>query len=63
MLKKSYLASDCIYVSIAHSEKIVDQYFNYLEPIFKKISEFEKNGDIINHLEVPTKHTTFARLN
>jgi glutamate-1-semialdehyde 2,1-aminomutase len=42
MLKKKILASNAIYCSIAHKEKILINYFDILNDIFYKISKVEK---------------------
>lgn len=63
MLKKGFLASSIVYVSIAHSEKIIDSYFAALEPIFKIISECENGRPINSILEGPICHDGFRRLN
>ena len=39
MLSKGFLASDTIYISIAHKKNIIDEYFDILDPIFKIIEE------------------------
>ena len=33
MLKKGFLASNCVYVSVAHSEEVIDSYFENLSSI------------------------------
>jgi glutamate-1-semialdehyde 2,1-aminomutase len=38
MLKKNFLATQNIYVSIAHTKKKIDNYLKYIDYIFKKIS-------------------------
>ena len=48
MLKAKILASNQIYVSIAHEEKHIKTYKNKLNNIFKSISEFEKKNIPIN---------------
>jgi len=63
MLKKGYLASNCIYVCTAHSEQIINKYFEDLEPIFEKINICEKEQNIDSLLEGPVCHTGFKRLN
>jgi glutamate-1-semialdehyde aminotransferase len=39
MLKNGFLSKNVIYVSIAHSKKILNQYFIKLDKIFLKINE------------------------
>ena len=62
MLKRNFLASNVIYVSLAHTLDIVDDYISALRPIFKIISECEKGAPIASYLEGPTCHSGFKRL-
>ena len=41
MLKKNILASDTVYVSIKHSDTVLEQYYENLEKIFKTISKYQ----------------------
>lgn len=64
MLKKGYLATTSIYVSICHTNQILDNYFNQLSDIFANISKCEKGElDINNLLKSPVCHGGFKRLN
>ena len=63
MLKKNILASNSIYFSIKHSDKILEKYFYYLDRIFKTIGECEEGRDINSLLETPISESTFRRLN
>lgn len=63
MLKKGYLASNCVYVCIEHKQDIVDEYFEKLDPIFATISECENGRDIMKLLDGPVCHSGFKRLN
>jgi len=63
MLKKGYLAANSIYVCTEHTHKIVDDYFNELELVFKLIKEVEDGRDINKLLEGPVCHSGFKRLN
>jgi len=64
MLKKNYLASNQIFLSIYHTKKIIDEYIFFLDPIFKKISFFEKKKiGKENFLKNKICHKTFQRLN
>ena len=63
MLKKNYLATNTIYVCIDHNIKILDEYFEYLEEIFKIIRKCEEGMDIDKLLDGPVCHTGFKRLN
>ena len=57
MLKKGYLASTIVYVSIAHTQKILKKYLSELNRIFKKIAEKK------NILDGEPAYTDFKRLN
>ena len=63
MLKKGFLATNTIYVSTAHTKKIIDIYFKNLNEIFSIISICEKGDDIHRYLETKVSETDFARLN
>ena len=62
MLKKGYLASNIMYVTIYHNEVVVNKYLKKLEPIFKKIESFERNKDVKKKLNGPACETGFGRL-
>jgi glutamate-1-semialdehyde 2,1-aminomutase len=64
MLKKGYLTSNVIYASTKHSNVIVNNYFDHLSEVFKKIGEFERYSDIVdNHLDSKVCQSGFKRLN
>ena len=64
MLKKKYLASNQIFITIHHTKKIIDEYIKKLDPVFKKIKYFEKkNIDSKKFLNDKICHQTFQRLN
>jgi glutamate-1-semialdehyde 2,1-aminomutase len=63
MLKKGYLASNCVYVCTAHTQDVVDSYFENLGPIFKTIRECEDGRDVMALLNGPICHGGFKRLN
>ena len=64
MLKKKYLASNLVYVSIAHDDKTVDDYFSRLDEIFKLVKKCENHElNIDQLLKTEPAHTTFRRLN
>jgi glutamate-1-semialdehyde aminotransferase len=43
MLKRKILASNSIYCSISHTDKVMNKYFDLLNEVFYKISKIEKN--------------------
>ena len=64
MLKKGYLAGNSINVSVAHTDKIINEYENCLDEVFSKISKFEIEGFSVDEiLDGPICHTDFKRLN
>ena len=63
MLKKGYITSSNVYVSIEHSDSILNGYFEELDPIFKIIRDCEDGRDVESLLDGPVCHDGFARLN
>jgi glutamate-1-semialdehyde 2,1-aminomutase len=63
MLKKGYLASNCVYVCTEHSDKVIDTYFNKLSDVFQIIKKCEEGKSIDNLLDGPVCHDGFKRLN
>ena len=64
MLENKFLAANTVYLSLKHSDKIIDEYFKYLTPIFEKIELFEKDIDSVdNYLKNDVCHAGFKRLN
>jgi len=64
MLKKGFLAADCVYSCIEHTSKIVDCYFEAIDPIFSIIKECEEESrNIHSILDGPICHSGFKRLN
>ena len=48
MLKNNILASNVVYGSLAHTDKILRKYFKVLDKIFKDISLLKKELILIN---------------
>ena len=64
MLKKNILASNSVYLSIYHSKKIIDEYLDILNDLFKIISKCESGEENIHDkLEGPIAKKPFERLN
>jgi len=63
MLKKGFLAANSIYVCTEHTENIIEEYFEEIEPIFATIAECENGRNIDELLEGPVCHAGFKRLN
>ena len=64
MLKKKILTTNTIYISTAHTIKLIKKYLKEFEIIIKKISQFKKSEiSSKSILEGPVSVTTFGRLN
>ncbi len=63
MLAKGFLAGNSVYASTAHTEAVVDSYFDALDPIFGVIRECEDGRDVADLLTGPICHDGFKRLN
>lgn len=62
MLKSGYLAATSVYVSTAHTDDVIDEYFGALDPVFGLIAECENGRDLASVLEGPVCHSGFSRL-
>ena len=63
MLKKGFLASTAIYLSYAHTDKIIKKYFKSLDEVFKKISIAVKNNNYKKLYKIKEAKQDFGRLN
>lgn len=63
MLKSGFLAATSVYVSIAHTEEVIGEYFEALDPVFEKIGQCEQGRPPEDFLEGPVCHSGFQRLN
>ena len=63
MLKRGYLAATSVYVSYSHTEKIVEEYLNNINEIFKLLTNSIQSGNVIEKLETRVKEESFKRLN
>ncbi|RHX91165.1 glutamate-1-semialdehyde aminotransferase [Leptospira yasudae] len=63
MLKQGFLAGTSVYACIEHTESVINEYFEKLDPIFKMISECETGRDVFDLLDGPVCHAGFSRLN
>ena len=62
MLKFNILSTDKCYANYRHDKKALSVYKKACEHVFKKISHFEKKGNLIDQLEGPIKEMGFNRL-
>jgi len=63
MLDRNYLASNSFYASLAHSEDVLQGYFDAVDAVFGKISKFDNHDEILSQLRGPVCHKGFRRLN
>ena len=64
MLKNGYLAGSSVYTCIQHTDAVIEDYFEQLEPIFKTLGTYHNNQrDISELLDGPISHGGFKRLN
>jgi len=63
MLKKGYLCSNVIFVSISHKKKLVNKYLDNLEIVFKKIGSNFKDRNFFKKKIYKEASTGFSRIN
>lgn len=63
MLAKGYLAGTSVYVCTEHTPKVVNDFFEALDPIFALVKECEEGRDVMSLLKGPVCHGGFKRLN
>lgn len=62
MLKKGFLASNGFYACIAHTDELIERYFDALDSVFEKIN-YIKFENINEFLDGEVCHSGFRRLN
>ncbi|MFY8350050.1 aminotransferase class III-fold pyridoxal phosphate-dependent enzyme [Pseudoalteromonas sp. SSM20] len=64
MLKRGYLASNVIYLSIAHTTELIDKYLDTVKEVFTMIKNAMEQGiDLKTLIENEVCHSGFQRLN
>lgn len=63
MLNNNFLASNTIYSSISHTDKILENYFEILERVFSIIGDCENGDDINRHIKSPLSKISFRHIN
>ena len=63
MLKQGILASNMVYTCTAHTDNVLDQYFDKFSTISKQIPKLIEASDPIEFLDGPVCHGGFSRLN
>ena len=62
MLKRGFLAGTSLYVCLAHTEDVLEQYGAAADEAFAEIADAIEKGDIAARLQGPVAHTGFRRL-
>ena len=62
MLKKGFLASNVIYLSLAHTKKVIDDYAIAVTDVFDQIQKNPEDNSISELLDGPVCHSGFQRL-
>jgi glutamate-1-semialdehyde 2,1-aminomutase len=63
MLKRGYLAGNCVYACTEHTDEILEGYFENLSAVFGMVQECENGRDVKTLLSGPVCHAGFKRLN
>ena len=63
MLAKGYLATNLMFICTEHSPKVLDGYFEALDPVFALIRQCEDGLGVKTLLRGPVCHGGFKRLN
>tara|TARA_B100000519_G_C14231970_1_gene432840 strand:- start:212 stop:1522 length:1311 start_codon:yes stop_codon:yes gene_type:complete len=62
MLKRGFLASNVIYLSLAHNEEVIDNYALAVKDIINQFQKKINDGSIPTLLDSPVCHSGFQRL-
>jgi len=62
MLKRGYLAAASVYVSLAHTDTIVDEYLGHVDEVFGIISEAIRLNIVSERLQTRVRSDSFNRL-
>ena len=62
MLKRGYLASPSVYVSMAHTVDIVDKYLSVADDVFAVLAKAIDDGNLDDLLETKPRSDAFVRL-
>jgi len=62
MLERGFLAGPSIYVSLAHTDDIIDKYVAAVDEVFGEIADALRKGDVQERLKGPVAHSGFRRL-
>jgi glutamate-1-semialdehyde 2,1-aminomutase len=62
MLERGYLAAGSVYVSMAHTQEIINTYLNNVDQVFAVLAEALHQGDLMRRLKTRPKSDAFQRL-
>jgi glutamate-1-semialdehyde 2,1-aminomutase len=62
MLRRGFLATTAMYVTLAHTEEIVERYAEVIDEVFEEIAEALGKNEVAARLHGPVAHSTFSRL-
>jgi glutamate-1-semialdehyde 2,1-aminomutase len=62
MLKRGYLATSSVYVSLSHTKEIVEEYLKNVEEVFAIMAASFKNNNIEKVLEIAVREQGFKRI-
>ena len=62
MLKRGYLAAASVYVSCAHTDEIVEQYFDAVDEVFSIMADAISSNSVEEKLETKVQDEGFKRL-
>jgi len=62
MLERGFLAKTAIYVTLAHTDEIIEKYTTAIYEVFGEIADALSKGEVSQRLKGPVAHTGFRRL-
>ena len=63
MLKKGYLVGASIYATNAYTTSIINRFGEHTKKVFEQLSQYLKDGILLDKIEGPIIETGFKRLN
>lgn len=63
MLDRGYLAAPSVYVSLAHTDAVIDEYLSAADEVFAILADAAVAGDEEHRLRTRTRSDAFTRLN
>jgi len=63
MLERGYLTATSVYVSLAHTDAVIDEYLSAADEVFEILAEAAEVGDEARRLRTRPRSDAFTRLN